>query len=150
MAEGGQRLVLVRHGETEWARDGRHTGRTDIPLTELGRLQAMVLGDRLRGRMFVGVMTSPLSRAAETCRLAGLVHRAETSDDLMEWDYGAYEGRRTVDIRVDVPGWTIWRDGVPGAHDQTERRTSTGNMPHTNTAPRRVASSTRNTSPPPP
>jgi len=112
--EGGARLVLVRHGETEWARDGRHTGRSDIPLTELGRSQAMVLGDRLRGRRFTSVLTSPLSRARETCRLAGLGHEARVSDDLREWDYGDYEGRRTVEIRRDVPGWTVWRDGAPG------------------------------------
>jgi probable phosphoglycerate mutase len=118
--QGGSRLVLVRHGETEWARDGRHTGRTDIPLTDLGRRQATVLGDRLRGRSFVSVMTSPLSRAAETCRLAGLGDVADTSDDLMEWDYGAYEGRRTVDIRIDAPGWTIWQDGVPGGESAAE------------------------------
>jgi broad specificity phosphatase PhoE len=120
VTEGGQRLVLVRHGETEWARTGRHTGRTDIPLTALGRRQATVLGDRLRGRRFVAVITSPLSRAADTCRLAGLGDRAEPCDDLMEWDYGAYEGRRTADIRADVPGWTIWRDGVPGGEQATE------------------------------
>ena len=86
MDQSGQRLVLVRHGETEWARTGRHTGRTDIPLTELGRLQAMVLGDRLRGRRFMRVAASPLSRASETCRLAGLGEQAEVSDDLLEWN----------------------------------------------------------------
>jgi broad specificity phosphatase PhoE len=110
----GLRLILVRHGETEWARTGQHTGRTDIPLTELGRLQAMVLGDRLRGRTFDRVLSSPLARAFETCRLAGVAEQAEVSDDLMEWDYGAYEGRRTADIREEVPGWSIWRDGAPG------------------------------------
>ena len=115
-----QRLVLIRHGETEWARDGRHTGRTDIPLTELGRSQATVLGDRLRGRRFTGVLTSPLSRARDTCRLAGLVDQARISDDLMEWDYGAYEGRRTRDIRREVPGWTVWRDGAPGGETATD------------------------------
>lgn len=110
---GGPRLVLVRHGETEWARDGRHTGRSDIPLTDLGRSQAMVLGDRLRGRRFTGVFTSPLSRARETCSLAGLGHEARVSEDLREWDYGDYEGRRTVEIRRQVPDWTVWRDGAP-------------------------------------
>lgn len=114
MEPSGLRLVLIRHGETEWARDGRHTGRTDIPLTELGRLQAMVLGDRLRGRKFERVLSSPLSRALDTCRLAGVGEHVEISDDLMEWDYGAYEGRRTADIRQEVPGWFIWRDAVPG------------------------------------
>ena len=120
MERTGLRLILVRHGETEWARDGRHTGRTDIPLTELGRLQAMVLGDRLRGRTFVRVMTSPLARAFETCRLAGVAEEAEISDDLMEWDYGAYEGRRTAEIREEVPGWSIWRDGAPKGETAAE------------------------------
>jgi broad specificity phosphatase PhoE len=109
-----QRIVLVRHGETEWAREGRHTGRSDIPLTELGRLQARVLGARLRGRRFVGVLSSPLLRAEQTCRLAGLAGQAQIREDLVEWDYGAYEGRRTSDIRKDAPGWVLWRDGVPG------------------------------------
>jgi broad specificity phosphatase PhoE len=99
MVQSRLRLILVRHGETEWARTGQHTGRTDIPLTELGRLQAMVLGDRLRGRTFDRVISSPLARAFETCRLAGVADQAEVSDDLMEWDYGEYEGRRTADIR---------------------------------------------------
>ena len=120
MERTGLRLILIRHGETEWARDGRHTGRTDISLTELGRLQAMVLGDRLRGRTFVRVMTSPLARAFETCRLAGVAEDAEISDDLMEWDYGAYEGRRTAEIREEVPGWSIWRDGAPKGETAAE------------------------------
>lgn len=120
MAHAADRVVLVRHGETAWARDGRHTGRTDIPLTELGRRQARVLGDRLRGRRFVAVWTSPLSRAAETCRLAGLSEGADAFDDLMEWDYGAYEGRRTDEIRREVPGWSIWRDGAPGGESAAE------------------------------
>jgi broad specificity phosphatase PhoE len=114
MVQSRLRLILVRHGETEWARTGQHTGRTDIPLTELGRLQAMVLGDRLRGRTFDRVISSPLARAFETCRLAGVAEQAEVSDDLMEWDYGEYEGRRTADIREEGPGWSIWRDGAPG------------------------------------
>jgi broad specificity phosphatase PhoE len=118
--EGGPRLVLVRHGETEWARDGRHTGRSDIPLTELGRSQAMVLGERLRGRRFTAVFTSPLSRARETCRLAGLSHEADVDDDLREWDYGDYEGRRTAEIRREVPGWTVWSDGAPGGEHASD------------------------------
>ncbi len=88
--------MLVRHGETEWSRDGRHTGRTDIPLTERGRLQAQAVGAALGGREFALVLTSPLSRAAETCRLAGFGDRAERRDELMEWDYGDYEGRTTL------------------------------------------------------
>jgi broad specificity phosphatase PhoE len=107
-------VVLVRHGETDWSRTGRHTGRTDIPLTERGREQACAVGDALRTRRFTLVLTSPLERAAETCRLAGYGEVAERRDELMEWDYGAYEGRKTVDIRQERPGWTLWRDGVPG------------------------------------
>lgn len=106
-------VVLVRHGETEWSRAGRHTGRTDIQLTERGREQARAVGAALRSRRFALVLTSPLERAAETCRLAGYGESAGRRDDLMEWDYGAYEGRKTVDIREERPGWTLWRDGVP-------------------------------------
>ncbi len=115
-----QEIVLVRHGETEWARLGRHTGRTDIPLTDDGRAQAELVGRRLDGREFALVLTSPLGRAADTCRLAGLAGVAEHDDDLLEWDYGEYEGRRTVDIRVDRPGWTLWDDGVPGGETATQ------------------------------
>jgi broad specificity phosphatase PhoE len=107
-------VVLVRHGETEWSRSGQHTGRTDIPLTERGREQGVAVGAGLRGRQFALVLTSPLERAAETCRLAGYAEVAERRDELMEWDYGAYEGRKTIDIREQRPGWTLWRDGVPG------------------------------------
>ena len=106
-------IVLVRHGETEWSRDGRHTGRTDIPLTEVGRRQAERAGVALRGRTFAVVLTSPLARAAETCRLSGFGDVARVRDELMEWDYGEYEGRRTVEIRTERPGWSLWRDGVP-------------------------------------
>jgi broad specificity phosphatase PhoE len=107
-------VVLVRHGETEWSRDGKHTGRTDVPLTELGCRQAEAVGAALEERRFALVLTSPLSRAAETCRLAGFGDAAQQRDELQEWDYGAYEGRKTVEIREEVPGWTLWRDGVPG------------------------------------
>lgn len=107
-------VFLVRHGETEWSRTGKHTGRTDIPLTERGREQAVAVGAALRGRRFALVLTSPLERAAETCRLAGYGEVAERREELMEWDYGAYEGRKTVDIREERPGWTLWRDGVTG------------------------------------
>ena len=104
-------MWLVRHGETEWAKLGRHTGRTDIPLTELGRAQAESLAARLAGRPFALVLSSPLSRALETARLAGFADRVQTSDDLLEWDYGADEGRTTPEIRADRPGWSIWGDG---------------------------------------
>ena len=106
-------LVLVRHGETEWTRSGRHTGRTDVPLTDEGRKEAEEVGRALRGRTFERVLTSPLSRAAETARLAGFPE-AEQRDELMEWDYGAHEGRTTPEIRQHSPGWTIWSGEVPG------------------------------------
>jgi probable phosphoglycerate mutase len=106
-------IVLVRHGETEWSRDGRHTGRTDVPLTEPGRREAEALGGALGAWRFGLVLSSPLIRASETCRLAGLGEVAIPSDDLLEWHYGAYEGRRTKEIREERPDWTLWRDGVP-------------------------------------
>jgi probable phosphoglycerate mutase len=108
------RLVLVRHGETEWSRSGRHTGRTDVPLSEEGRAQADRIGHALRGRTFSHVLSSPLERAVETCRIAGFGDRAELVDDLMEWDYGIYEGRTRVEIAAEIPGWTIWRAPIPG------------------------------------
>lgn len=117
-------LWLVRHGETEWARLGRHTGRTDVPLTDLGRRQARALGKRLAGHPFVLVLTSPLSRARDTATLAGFGTVAQPDPDLMEWDYGSLEGRETADIRVDYPGWTIWRGPWPGGEtiDQVSAR----------------------------
>jgi probable phosphoglycerate mutase len=107
-------VVLVRHGETEWSRTGQHTGRTDIPLTERGREQARAVGEELRARRFALVLTSPLARAAETCRLAGFGEAAARREELQEWDYGAYEGKKTAEIREEHPGWTLWLDGVPG------------------------------------
>jgi len=106
--DGERHVWLVRHGETEWARLGRHTGRTDVPLTDRGRDQARALGRRLAGHAFELVLTSPLSRAAETARICGLREVAIPDPDLMEWDYGAHEGRTTAEIRANVPGWTIW------------------------------------------
>ena len=105
-------VVLVRHGETEWSRNGQHTGTTDIDLSPTGRKQAEQLARVLQGWTFVTTLTSPLRRAAETCRLAGSVD-AETRDDLREWDYGIYEGRTTAAIRAERPGWSLWRDGAP-------------------------------------
>jgi broad specificity phosphatase PhoE len=102
-----RQIYLVRHGETEWSVNGRHTGRTDVPLTDVGREQAKDLGRRVRGHPFALVLTSPLSRAAETARIAGFGD-AERVDDLREWDYGAFEGRKTVDIRAEIPDWSIW------------------------------------------
>jgi broad specificity phosphatase PhoE len=107
-------IVLARHGETEWSRDLRHTGRTDIPLTDKGRAQAALLRDPLAGRSFARVLVSPLDRAVETCRLAGLADQAEVSEDLLEWDYGEYEGITTAEIRESRPDWVLWRDGCPG------------------------------------
>jgi probable phosphoglycerate mutase len=106
--DGRHEVWLVRHGETEWARLGRHTGRTDIPLTQRGRDQAVALGRRLAGHAFGLVLTSPLSRAAATADLAGFATVAQRDPDLREWDYGALEGRLTADIRIDLPDWTIW------------------------------------------
>jgi broad specificity phosphatase PhoE len=107
-------IVLARHGETEWSRDRRHTGRTDIPLTKNGRRQAAVLRDQFAGRSFARVLSSPLSRALETCREAGLGDQAELTADLCEWDYGDYEGITTAEIRTRRPDWYLWRDGCPG------------------------------------
>ena len=115
-----RQIWLVRHGETEWARLGRHTGRTDIPLTDVGRAQARALGRRLAGHRFALVLTSPLSRAAETTSLAGLGDVAVVEPDLQEWDYGDLEGRLTADIREDHPGWTIWTGPWPGGETITD------------------------------
>jgi broad specificity phosphatase PhoE len=112
MAERHQ-IWLVRHGETEWSLTGRHTGRTDVPLTAAGRHQADALGRHLAGRAFALVLTSPLVRARDTCRLAGYGEVAEVTDELLEWDYGIYEGRTTEDIRKAEPGWSIWTSPVP-------------------------------------
>jgi probable phosphoglycerate mutase len=110
-------LVLARHGETEWSRSGRHTGRTDVPLTEAGVRHAELLRPRIEGRGFAGVFSSPLSRARDTCRLAGLGEAAQLRDELLEWDYGEYEGATTAAIREGRPGWLLWRDGCPGGED---------------------------------
>lgn len=112
--------VLVRHGETEWSQGGRHTGRTDVPLTETGREQAKMLAGCLSAWSFAKVLSSPLVRAMDTCKLAGLADRAEVRDDLMEWDYGEYEGRTTGDIRIERPGWNLWAEGVPGGETVEE------------------------------
>jgi broad specificity phosphatase PhoE len=114
VAETRPELVLVRHGETEWTRTGKHTGRTDIPLTDAGRRSAEVLRASLSARDFARVLTSPLSRAADTCRLAGLGNAAENRDELLEWDYGEYDGLTTPEIRERRPDWRLWRDGCPG------------------------------------
>lgn len=107
-------LYLARHGETAWSLSGQHTGRTDLPLTERGEANARRLGERLAGMRFAKVLASPLVRAARTCELAGFGATAETDRDLVEWDYGEYEGRRTGDIRAARPDWDLFRDGCPG------------------------------------
>lgn len=107
-------LLLARHGETEWSAGGRHTGRTDLPLTEAGRRRAQRLGSRLTERSFTLVLRSPLRRAAETCELAGLGAEARVREELREWDYGEYEGLTTAEIRQRRPGWSLWSDGCPG------------------------------------
>jgi broad specificity phosphatase PhoE len=104
-------VVLVRHGETEWSRELKHTGRTDVELTEEGKRQAQRVGEALGGRQFALVLSSPLRRALETARLAGF--EPELCDELLEWDYGDYEGLRTVEVREHVPGWGIWTHPVP-------------------------------------
>jgi probable phosphoglycerate mutase len=106
-------LWLVRHGETEWSATGRHTGRTDIALTPKGEQHAERLRQRLGERKFAAVLTSPLRRARDTCRIAGYGEQAVIDDDMVEWDYGDYEGRTTADIRTEKPDWTIWGGGVP-------------------------------------
>ncbi|MBU3871621.1 histidine phosphatase family protein [Streptomyces sp. 4503] len=112
------RILLARHGQTRWSLSGKHTGRTDIPLLDEGRRGAKLLGERLHhgpwaGLADVEVRTSPLSRAKETCELAGFGDRAREWDALLEWDYGAYEGMTPAEIKATRPDWLIWRDGVP-------------------------------------
>jgi broad specificity phosphatase PhoE len=114
------RVLLLRHGETEWSRLGRHTGRTDIPLDEEGRRRARDLAGTLDGIGFTRVLVSPLSRARETAELAGLRGPVEVCDDLVEWDYGDYEGRTAEQIRAGRPGWSLWEDGVPGGETLEE------------------------------
>ena len=109
-----QSVVLARHGETEWSLSGRHTGKTDLPLTEEGRRQARTLGPRLSAWTFSLVLTSPLQRALETCRLAGYGDQAQVRPDLVEWDYGRYEGLTSKQIAKIQPTWSLWRDGGPG------------------------------------
>jgi broad specificity phosphatase PhoE len=107
-------LWLIRHGETAWSLSGAHTGRTDLPLTPEGEKKAAALRTKLAGHDFALVLTSPLQRARRTCELAGFGARAIVEPNLSEWDYGAYEGRSTDDIHRERPGWSLFRDGVPG------------------------------------
>ena len=114
MSEALPVIYLARHGETAWSLSGQHTGLTDLPLTERGERNARRLGERLRGLTFARVLTSPLQRAARTCELAGFGTVAEVDGDLLEWNYGDYEGRRTVEIHAERPDWQLFRDGCPG------------------------------------
>ena len=113
-------VYLARHGETAWSLTGQHTGLTDLPLTERGERNARQLGERLRGLTFAKVYTSPLQRAARTCELAGFGAVAEVDPDLVEWDYGQYEGRRTAEIRAERPDWLLFRDGCPGGESPAQ------------------------------
>jgi len=107
-------VYLARHGETAWSLSGQHTGLTDLPLTPRGEVAARALGERLKGIQFDRVFTSPLQRAATTCRIAGFGAIAETERDLVEWDYGEYEGLKSAEIRAKNPSWNLFRDGCPG------------------------------------
>lgn len=107
-------IYLARHGETAWSLTGQHTGLTDLPLTERGERNARRLGERLKGLSFTKVLTSPLQRAVRTCELAGFGATAEVDRDMLEWNYGAYEGRRTAEILAERPGWQLFVDGCPG------------------------------------
>jgi broad specificity phosphatase PhoE len=113
-------IIVVRHGETEWSAAGKHTSRTDLPLTEGGRKRAQALASALGGRSYALVLSSPLLRARETCDLAGFASVAELCDDLHEWDYGEYEGLTTPEIRETNPEWNLWRDGCPGGERPEE------------------------------
>jgi broad specificity phosphatase PhoE len=113
-------VYLARHDETAWSLSGQHTGLTDLPLSEHGERNALHLGNRLRGRSFAGVFTSPLQRARRTCELAGFGAEAKVDNDLVEWNYGEYEGLRTAEVRANRPGWQLFRDGCPGGESPGE------------------------------
>jgi broad specificity phosphatase PhoE len=113
MNKGAKRIWLIRHGETEWSVSGKHTGKTDIPLIELGERRARAVGRELRGERFAAVLSSPRRRAHDTARLAGYGDAIQIDDNLQEWDYGVYEGITTAEIRKDSPGWLIWDGNVP-------------------------------------
>jgi probable phosphoglycerate mutase len=113
-------IYLARHGETTWTLTGQHTGLTDLPLTPQGERNGVALGNRLAGHIFARVFTSPLQRAHRTCELAGFGAAAEVDGDLVEWDYGAYEGLRTAEIRKERPNWQLFRDGCPGGESPAQ------------------------------
>jgi broad specificity phosphatase PhoE len=120
MGESLPVVYLARHGETAWSLSGQHTGLTDLPLTERGESTARRLGERLKGLTFAKVFTSPLQRASRTCELAGFGTVAEVDSDLVEWNYGQYEGRRGAEIRTERPDWQLFRDGCPGGESPNQ------------------------------
>ena len=120
MSESLPEVFLARHGETAWTISHQHTGRTDIPLTDRGERNARSLGHRLHGMSFDAVLVSPMQRAKRTCELAGFGPQAEVDPDLLEWDYGQYEGLTTAEIRKERPDWDLFRDGCPGGESVAE------------------------------
>jgi probable phosphoglycerate mutase len=114
------RLFLARHGDTPWTDSRQHTGRTDLALNARGEQNARQLGERLRANTYVRVFTSPLQRASKTCELAGFGSRAEIDSDLLEWDYGSFEGKLTAEILKERPGWELYRDGSPGGESPAD------------------------------
>ena len=123
-------VYLARHGETAWTLSGQYTGFTDLPLTERGERNARRLEERLSGLAFAKVFTSPLQRARRTCELAGFGTVAEIDQDLVEWNYGEYEGRRTAEIRVERPDWELFRDGCPGGESPAQVSTRADRVVH--------------------
>src|SRR5690242_20316358 len=121
-------IYIARHGETAWTITGQHTGLTDLPLTPQGEKNARALGERLKGMEFTKVITSPLLRAKTTCELAGFGSVAEVERDLVEWDYGEYEGLRSAEIRANRPGWELFRDGAPGGESPAQVMTRADNV----------------------
>ncbi len=113
-------ICVARHGETAWSLSGQHTGLTDVPLTARGEQEARLLGERLKNRPFAKVFTSPLQRAKRTCEIAGFGSAAEADRDLVEWDYGQYEGRRSAEILAQRPDWVLFRDGCPGGESSEQ------------------------------
>jgi broad specificity phosphatase PhoE len=120
MKEAFPVVYAARHGDTAWTVSGQHTGLTDLPLSQSGEINASRLGDRLRGLNFARVFTSPLQRASRTCQLAGFGSLAEIDPDLVEWNYGQYEGRRSAEILAERPDWQLFRDGCPGGESPTQ------------------------------
>lgn len=120
MLNNDRKIVLIRHGETEWSQNGRHTGMTDLPLLEKGRIQVQLMAPLLREMHFKKVFTSPLRRAMESCEIAGFMSRAEIDPDLVEWNYGDYEGLTYQEITAKNPGWTIFTKGAPGGESPTQ------------------------------